>query len=107
MLHAMVGIMKVRYADEQTSLVETDQAHRLCLPVVVVKAARRRIRVLRRCLDERDIRAIPSFHYEKLRGKRDGQRSIRVNDQWRLIVRVDRECDPIEIEIIEISNHYE
>jgi len=100
-------IMKVRYADEQTSLVETDQAHKLRLPVVVVKAARRRIRVLRRCVDERDIRAIPSFHYEKLGGKRDGQRSIRLNDQWRLIVRVDRECDPIEIEIIEISNHYE
>lgn len=103
----MIGTMKVRYADEQTSLVETDQAHKIRLPVVVVKAARRRIRVLRQCVDERDIRAIPSFHYEKLGGKRDGQRSIRLNDQWRLIVHLDRECDPVEIEIIEISNHYE
>ena len=99
--------MKVRYADEQTYLVETSQAHRLRLPVAVIKSARRCLRVLRNCVDERDIRAIPSFRYEKLGGKRDGQRSIRINHQWRLIVRVDRECDPIEIEIIEISNHYD
>jgi len=106
-MFAIKGGMKVRYVDEQTALVETNQAHKLRLPVVVVKVVRRRIRVLRQCLDERDIRAIPSFHYEKLKGKRDGQRSIRINDQWRLIVHVDRECDPIEIEIVEISNHYE
>lgn len=99
--------MKVRYADTKTALVETDQAHKLRLPVVVVKLARRRIRVSRECRDERDIRTMPSFHYEKLGGKRDDQRSIRVNDQWRLIARIDRECDPVEIEIIEISNHYE
>ena len=96
-------VMKVRYADSQTELIETDQAHRLRLPVVVIKMARRRIRVLRQCRDERDIRAIPSFHYEKLSGERDGQKSIRINDQWRIILHVDRECDPIEIEI---SNHY-
>ena len=99
--------MKVRYADEQTALVETDQAHKLRLPVVVVKAARRRIRVLRQCLDERDILAIPSFHYEKLEGKRDGQRSIRINDQWRRIVRLDQDCEPVEVEIVEISNNYQ
>ena len=103
----MLAIMKVRYADTKTALVEMDQAHKLRLPVVVVKLSRRRIRVLRQCRDERDIRAMPSFHYEKLEGKRDGQRSIRVNDQWRLIVRIDRECDPVEIEIVEISNYYE
>ena len=99
--------MKVRYADEQTALVETDQARKLRLPVVVVRAARRKIRILRQCMDERDIRAMPSFHYEKLEGKRDRQRSIRLNDQWRLILHVDRECDPIEIEILEITNHYQ
>lgn len=99
--------MKVRYADDELSLIETDQAHKLQLPVLVVKLARRRIRVLRQCYDERDIRAMSSFHYEKLIGKRKGQRSIRINDQWRLILRVDRDCDPIEIELIEISNHYE
>ncbi len=29
-----------------------------------------------------------SLHYEKLKGDREGQRSMRLNDQWRLILRV-------------------
>jgi len=48
-----------------------------------------------------------SLHYEKLRGKRDGQRSIKLNDQWRLILEIDRDRNPLEIVIKEISNHYE
>ncbi|MCP4145608.1 MAG: plasmid maintenance system killer protein [bacterium] len=99
--------MKVRYANEETSLIETGHAHKLRLPVAVVQSARRKIRVIRQAADERDLRSLRSLHYEKLGGKRDGQRSIRLNDQWRLILHIDRDCDPLEIEILEISNHYE
>jgi len=31
-----------------------------------------------------DLRVPPGNHLEKLRGDRDGQYSIRVNDQWRI-----------------------
>jgi proteic killer suppression protein len=31
------------------------------------------------------LRVPPSNHFEKLRGNLDGQHSIRVNEQWRLI----------------------
>ena len=48
-----------------------------------------------------------SLRYKELKGKRDGQRSIRLNDQWRLIVQINQECDPAAIEIIQISNHYQ
>lgn len=99
--------MRVRYGDERLSLVETGQAHRLRLPVDVVQTARRRIRFLREALDERDLYAMRSLHYEKLEGDREGQRSIRLNNKWRLIIEIDRDCDPLEISILEISNHYE
>ena len=36
-----------------------------------------------------DLRAPPSNHFEKLRGKLEGFWSIRVNDHWRLIFRWD------------------
>jgi len=98
--------MKVRFANENTSLVETDQAHRLRLPVAVIQAARRKIRLLREGLDERDLYAMKSLHYEKLQGGLDGLRSIRLNDQWRLIIEIDQVCEPLEIVIKEISNHY-
>lgn len=99
--------MKVRYANDDTMLIETDHAHKLRLPVAVVQSARRKIRIIRQATDERDLRSLRSLHYEKLGGKRDGQRSIRLNDQWRLLFKIDRDCEPLEIEILEISNHYE
>lgn len=99
--------MKVRYEDNDLSLVETNQAHRLRLPVDVVQTVRRRIRFLRQARDERDLYAMASLHYEKLSGGREGQRSIRVNDKWRIILEIDRDCDPLEIVITEISNHYD
>lgn len=99
--------MRVRYGDDDLALVETDQAHRLRLPVQIVQTARRRIRFLRQAADERDLHALKSLHYEKLDGDRTGQRSIRLNDKWRLILRIDRDCEPLELIILEISNHYE
>lgn len=99
--------MKVRFDNDDTELVETDQAHRLRLPVEVIQAARRKLRLLREAADERDLYALKSLHYEKLQGDLDGQRSIRLNNKWRLILEVDKETDPIEIVIKEISNHYD
>lgn len=99
--------MKVRFDNDDTELVETDQAHRLRLPVEVIQAARRKLRLLREAADERDLYALKSLHYEKLQGDLDGQRSIRLNNKWRLILEVDKETDPVEIVIKEISNHYD
>lgn len=101
-----IGSMKVRFEDGNTSLVETDQAHRLRLPVAVVQSARRKLRLLREAMDERDLYAMKSLHYEKLQGGLDGLRSIRLNDQWRLLVEIDQACEPLEVVIKEISNHY-
>jgi proteic killer suppression protein len=38
---------------------------------------------------DQDLRVPPSNHFEKLRGSLDGQHSIRVNKQWRLVFRWD------------------
>lgn len=100
-------MMKVRFGDDRLALVETNQAHRLKLPVQVVQVARRRIRFLREAQDERDLYGMVSLHYEKLTGEREGQRSIRLNNQWRIVLEIDRDCQPLEIVILEISNHYE
>lgn len=99
--------MKVRFNDDATPLVETNQAHRLRLPVPVVQAARKKLRLLRQANDERDLYAMKSLHYEKLKAGREGERSIKLNEKWRLILEIDRECDPLEVVVKEISNHYE
>ena len=47
----------------------------------VIKAAR----------DERDIRALKSLRYEKLKGKRQHERSLRLTGRWRLIVAIEKD----------------
>lgn len=61
---------------------------------------------LRSCLKTSDIMSLPGLRYEKLKGT--DFESVRVNDQWRLIIHVVP--DGIEISAIEIhklSKHYE
>ncbi|MGD0443813.1 MAG: type II toxin-antitoxin system RelE/ParE family toxin [Edaphobacter sp.] len=45
----------------------------------------RKLQLLDDAMNDADLRVPPSNHFERLRGKLGGWRSIRVNDQWRLI----------------------
>lgn len=54
-----------------------------------MRAYRKKIGAIVAAVDERDLRAQKSLHLEKLKGDRDGQYSMRLNDQYRLIVRFE------------------
>jgi len=47
---------------------------------------RQRIQFIEQAPDERDLRAMKSLHYEKLKGARDHQRSIKINKYWRIVL---------------------
>ena len=47
-----------------------------------------------------DLRVPPGNHLEKLRGTREGQFSIRINDPWRLRF-AWREGDAYDVEIVD------
>ncbi len=47
-----------------------------------------------------------SLNFEALKGNREGQYSIRLNKQYRLLFRINKN-EELEIIIIEISKHYE
>lgn len=49
------------------------------------------------------LKEFPGFHDEKLSGDRDGQRSSRLNLQYRVIYEVDK--DIVTIYVLEISPH--
>ena len=70
------------------------------------KAFRRKVGYIVAAVDERDLRALKSLHYEKLAGRRFGQHSIRLNDQWRLIVRIGSNVDGRVVIIIEIVDYH-
>lgn len=47
--------------------------------------------LIRQAVDERDLYALKSLHFEKLKGARNEERSIRLNDQWRLVLKLEGE----------------
>jgi len=56
-------------------------------PVPVQRPALRKLLLLDAAESLEDLRAAPGNRLEKLRGKRKGQYSIRINDQWRVCFR--------------------
>lgn len=54
----------------------------------VTRCFRKVIGIISTAPDERDLYKMRSLHFEKLQGQRMGQHSLKLNDQWRLIVRL-------------------
>ncbi len=54
------------------------------LPQDLQRVALRKLRMLNRAMTLDDLRIPPGNRLEALKGDREGQYSIRINDQWRL-----------------------
>jgi len=54
------------------------------LPFEIQQKARMKLRILNNSIDLQDLRIPPGNRLETLKGKRKGQLSIRINDQWRI-----------------------
>lgn len=52
----------------------------------IERAARLKLDRLDAAVVLRDVAALPGNHFEALRGDRKGQYSIRINDQWRIVL---------------------
>jgi proteic killer suppression protein len=50
-------------------------------------------------------RRVPGFHDEPLKGKRKGQRSIRLSRQWRAIYEIHTEGDAQLVSVEEVTPH--
>ena len=98
--------MDVVFADHRLALIETDQAAQTRLPVAVIQSARPKLNVIRAAPDERTLRNWKSLHYEKLKGDRAHQRSIRLNDQWRLVFELDDQSLPQRIIVIAVEDYH-
>ena len=64
------------------------------------RVAQRKLRQLDIATNLRDLAAPPGNHLEALRGDREGQHSIRINDQWRICF-VWRDGDAYDVEIVD------
>ena len=85
---------------------ETDDAAKTKLPIAVIKSVRRRLTVLRAATDDRCLRNWKSLHYEKLKGDKEGQRSIRVNRQYRIVFLLDSDVEPQKATILSVEDYH-
>ena len=70
------------------------------LPQDIQRVARRRLEILDAAEVLQDLRIPPSNRLEKLSGGRQGQYSIRINDQWRICFEW-RSGDAYNVEIVD------
>jgi toxin HigB-1 len=63
----------------------------------------RKLQMIDDAITDRDLRVPPSNHLEKLRGNLVGFHSIRVNNQWRLVLRWDGSRG--EAEGVDLDDH--
>ena len=76
--------MRFRFASKKLEMLYTEEKDAHKYPGVV-DAFFEVMAVIDAAEDERDLYALKSLRYEKLSGERKGQRSLRLNKQYRLI----------------------
>ncbi len=82
--------MEVSFANDELERLAHDAKYFAAYPHPAVKKYRMRIQLIRAAVDERDFYEMKSLHFEKLKGKRKHQRSMKLNDQWRLVMEIKK-----------------
>ena len=98
--------MEILFADASLALIETDEAGATKLPIAVIRSARKKLVMLRAATDDRTLRNWKGLHYEQLKGDREGQRSIRLNDKYRLVFTLDNDADPKAVTILAVEDYH-
>lgn len=80
--------MDVRFATASLSELDSDPEQNRGYAQDAIRGFRKVMRAIRAALDERDLYHMKSLRFEKLKGDRADQMSLRLNDQWRLIVQI-------------------
>lgn len=97
--------MEVDFEDDDLDRLETDPRFTNRLSSDLVRAFRKVMQYIRAASDERDFYEMKALHFEKLEG-REGERSMRLNNQYRLVVRLEGEAPNKRVVIVEIDDYH-
>ena len=87
------------FKDKETQKIFERQRSRK-LPSDIQQVALRKLRMLNRSQALQELRIPPANRLERLSGDRDGQYSIRINDQWRICFDW-QDGDAMNVEIVD------
>lgn len=98
--------MRIEYSDEELRRLAEDQGFRSKRwGRDAVRAYRKKIQILKAAKDERELRVLRSLRLEQLSGNRRGTSSIRLNDQFRLILTFRTEDERIVV-VLELVDYH-
>ncbi|MBN1310146.1 MAG: type II toxin-antitoxin system RelE/ParE family toxin [Anaerolineae bacterium] len=86
------------FKDSETEKIYRRQPSRRLTDIQQV--ALRKLRMINNATSINDLRIPPANRLEKLSGSREGQYSIRINDQWRVCFEW-QESDAYQVEIVD------
>lgn len=76
------------------------------IPPNLGKAYRKKVQLLAAASSEVEIRQFKSLRLEKLKGDRADQHSIRLNDQWRLILQFRADAEGRTVVVVESADYH-
>ena len=97
--------MDVQFYDKDLEQVEANENATAGFAVGIINAFRRRMQMIRAAPDERDFYAMKSLHFEKMRSN-PNHHSMRLNDQYRLIIELKRESQVKTVFILGIEDYH-
>ena len=98
--------MDIRFTGEELQRLATDLLFSGGLPLGAVKGYRKTVRWIQAAQDERDLWRLRSLRFEKLRGGRAHQYSMRLNDQYRLIIELDKTDGRSVVVLVEVVDYH-
>jgi|KBSMisStandDraft_5_1062788.scaffolds.fasta_scaffold511499_2 proteic killer suppression protein len=98
--------MLVEFDDPDLDRLETDPDFTAGHGPEVVRGYRKVMQSVRASPDERTLYALRGLAFEKLKGKRKRQHSLRINRQWRLIVELRGSGAERRLAVIDIEDYH-
>jgi toxin HigB-1 len=97
--------MEVEFDDDSLDRLETDATCSVGDPSVD-RGYRKVMQAIRAAVDERDFYAMKSLRFEKLKGARSHEHSMRINKQWRLILELVGDAPNKKVRVKKIEDYH-
>ena len=98
--------MVVRHRDPNLDRLEVDATYTAGCAPAIVKRFRKVMQIITDAPNERVFYGLRSLRFEKLKGNRSHQYSMRLNDQWRLIVEFEGKGDQKVVVVVGIEDYH-
>lgn len=98
--------MEIEYEDPELEQIANNPDNYIGKWSSLIRVFLKRVNIVKQAVDRRDLYEIKSNHLEKLKGDRQHQHSLCLNDQYRLIIQFKHKQGKEMVSIIKIVDYH-